>query len=195
MVFKKQIVRALIEEIMVDLDEERDELQLWIHWSGGHHTELREPRYRRKVRRKNEDVKQIVEVLRKVLKDASIAAVLNREKIRTSSIVTWTARRVSEFRRRHGIVEFNRKTQQQQGWLTGAQAANSLGISAMSVTRLVQTGVLPAEQPLSGLPAVISRNDLSLPHVQHAVHELKTSHNRPLTQDPNQLSLFPTRNS
>lgn len=195
MVFKKQIVRTLIEEIVVDLDQERDELQLWIHWAGGHHTELREPRYRRKVRRKNEDVKQIVESLRKVLEDTSIAAVLNREKIRTASIVTWSADRVCDFRRRHGIAAFSKMRQQQEGWLTGAQAANSLGISAMSVTRLVQAGVLPAEQPLPGLPAVISRDDLNLDDVKKAVQELKVSHNRPLTQDPKQLSLFATRNS
>jgi DNA invertase Pin-like site-specific DNA recombinase len=195
MVLKKQIVRTLIEEIVVDLDEERDELQLWIHWAGGHHTELREPRYRRKVRRKNEDVKLIVEALRKVLDDRSIATVLNREKVRTAAIVTWSAQRVRDFRRRHGIVAFNKKKQQQEGWMTGAQAANSLGISAMSVTRLIQGGVLPAEQPLPRLPAVISREDLTLADVKEAVKELKTSHNRPLTHDPNQLSLFPTRNS
>jgi hypothetical protein len=195
MVFKKQIVRTLIEEIVVDLDEDRDELQLWIHWVGGHHTELREPRYRRKVRRKNEDVKHIVEALRKVMDDTAIATVLNREKIRTASIATWSAQRVSDFRRRHGIVAFSKNKQQQQGWLTGAQAANSLGISAMSVTRLIQEGVLPAEQPLPGLPAVISRDDLNLADVKEAVQQLKNSPNRPLTQDPNQLSLFPTRNS
>ena len=168
MVLKKQVVRTLIEEIVVDLDEERDELTLWIHWAGGHHTELHEPRHRRKVRRKNADVKQIVEALRKVLGDASIASVLNREKIRTSSIATWTAQRVSDFRRRHGIAAFSDKKKQQQGWLTGAEAANSLGISAMSVTRLVQAGVLPAEQALPGLPTVISRDDLNLPDVQRS---------------------------
>jgi hypothetical protein len=195
MVFKKQIVRTLIEEIVVDLNEERDELELWIHWAGGHHTELREPRYRRKVRRKNEDVKQIVDALRKVLDDTSIAAVLNREKIRTASIVTWSAQRVRDFRQRHGIAAFNKKKQEQQGWLTSAQAANSLGISAMSMTRFVQEGIIPAEQPLPGLPAVISRDDLNLADVKKAVRHLKTSHNRPLTQGPNQLSLFPTRNS
>jgi hypothetical protein len=195
MVLKKQIVRTLIEEIVVDLDEERDELQLWIHWAGGHHTELREPRRRRKARRKNEDVKQIVDALRKVLDDTSIATVLNREKVRTASIVTWSAQCVSDFRRRHGIDAFSKKKQDQQGWLTGAQAANSLDISAMSVTRLIQAGVLPAEQPLPGLPAVISRDDLNLDDVKQAVQELKKSHNRPLTHDPNQLSLFPTRNS
>jgi len=194
-VFKKQIVRTVIEEIVVDVNEERDELELWIHWAGGHHTELIEPRYRRKARRKNEDVKAIVQALRKVLDDTSIAAVLNREKIRTASIVTWSAQRVRDFRKRHGIAAFNEKRQQEQGWLTGAQAANSLGISAMSVTRLVHAGILPAEQPLPGLPAVISRDDLNLDDVKQAVQELKTSHNRPLTHDPKQLSLFPTRNS
>ena len=88
MVLKKQVVRTLIEEIVVDLDKEHDELTLWIHWAGGHHTVLREQRHRRKVRRKNEDVTKIVEVLRKVLNDKAIASVLNREKIRTSSVPT-----------------------------------------------------------------------------------------------------------
>jgi DNA invertase Pin-like site-specific DNA recombinase len=195
LVWKKQIVRTLIEEILVDVDEQRDEITLWIHWSGGHHSEIQEPRHRRKIRRKQADVQGIVEVLRKVLDDTSIAAVLNREKIRTYAIATWTARRVSDFRRRHGIAAFSESIKQRQGWLTGAEAANSLGISAMSVTRLIQTGILPAEQSLPGLPSVIQRDNLSLPHVQQAVQELKTSHNRPLTQDPNQLSLFPTTNS
>lgn len=195
MVLKKQVVRTLIEEVMIDLDEEHDELTLWIHWAGGHHTELREPRHRRKTRRKNEDVTKIVEALRKVLNDKAIASVLNREKIRTSSIPTWTIRRVSDFRRRHGIAGFNAKVKQQQKWLTGAETANSLGVSAMSITRLIQAGVLPAEQPLPGLPSVICEDDLRLPEVQRALHDLKTSNNRPLTQDPNQLSLYPVRNS
>ena len=195
MVFKKQIVRTLIEEIRVDLDQEHDELELWIYWAGGQHTKVREPRHRRKIRRKNEDVKQIVEVLRKVLTDTSIASALNREKIRTASIATWTASRVKDFRQRHGITAYSKRVKQQQGWLTGAEAANSLGISAMSVTRLVQTGVLPAQQPLPRLPSVIQLGDLDLSQVKKAVDDLKTSSNRPLTQDPNQLSLFPIRNS
>jgi hypothetical protein len=195
MVLKKQVVRTLIEEIVVDLDEEHDELTLWIHWAGGHHTELHEPRHRRKVRRRHEDVTQIVDALRKVLNDKAIASVLNREKIRTTSIPTWTARRVSDFRQRHGIAGYSEKVKQRQKWLTGAEAANSLGISAMSITRLIRAGILPVEQPLPGLPSVIYEDDLQLPEVQRALHDLKMSNNRPLTQDPNQLSLFPTTNS
>jgi hypothetical protein len=192
MVFKKQIVRTLIEEIMVDVNEDRDEIEVWIHWAGGHHTELREPHHKRKVRKKVDDLKGIVEVLRKVLRDAAIATVLNREKIRTTTTGTWTSRKVSEFRKRHGIARFSEKVKQSEGWLTGADAAALLGVSAMSITRLVQAGILPAEQPLPGLPSVIDRDDLNLPTVRRAVRDLKASNNRSLTEDPNQLDLFPT---
>ena len=40
---KQQLARMLIVEIVADVDEERDEVLLLIHWSGGHHTELRQP--------------------------------------------------------------------------------------------------------------------------------------------------------
>ena len=59
----------------------------------------------------------------------------------------------------------------------------------MSVTRLVQAGILPAEQPAPRLPAVVERAALQLPQVKQAVTTLKNSHNRPLTHDPDQKSL------
>ena len=40
---KQQLARVLIVEIVADVDEERGEVLLLIHWSGGHHTELRQP--------------------------------------------------------------------------------------------------------------------------------------------------------
>lgn len=44
---KKRIVRALIEEVLVDVDSSQGELLLTLHWKGGVHTELRLPRRRR----------------------------------------------------------------------------------------------------------------------------------------------------
>ena len=38
---KQQLARVLIVEIVADVDEKRGEVLLLIHWSGGHHTELR----------------------------------------------------------------------------------------------------------------------------------------------------------
>jgi DNA invertase Pin-like site-specific DNA recombinase len=187
--FKKQIVRTLVEEIVVELDEERDEIHLRIHWTGGHHTEWHEPR-RSPKRADNADLKEVVETLRKVLRDSSIAAVLNREQLRHPSRETWNAKRVSSFRRDHGIAGFSEKAKESGGWMTQAEVANCLSISAMSVTRLVQAGILPAEQPSRRLPAVIRRRDLNHPRVKKAVTVLKTSHNHPLTDDPNQKTLL-----
>jgi DNA invertase Pin-like site-specific DNA recombinase len=195
MTLKKQIVRTLVQEIVVDLDTDRDELVLWIHWTGGHHTELREPRHRRKPAAKPLDLIATIETLRKILADGAIAAALNRKGIRGPSEKTWTARRVLSFRRGHGIAGFSKIAKQKHGWLTQSETANCLSVSEMSVTRLVQEGILPAEQPAPGLPTVIQRDALQLPQVKQAVIALKSSHNRPLTHDPNQLSLFPTTTS
>src|SRR5215471_20435792 len=38
---KQRIVRILIREIVVDIDEEKREIVLLIHWAGGRHSELR----------------------------------------------------------------------------------------------------------------------------------------------------------
>lgn len=192
---KKQIVRTLIEEIVIDLDEQLDELTILVHWSGGHHTELQLPRHLRKPRRKNADVTRIIDVLRKVLDDQAIASVLNREKIRTSSIATWTGKRVSDYRSRHQLAGFSESQKRKQGWLTGAETANSLGISSMSVSRLIKTNVLPAEQALPGLPVVIREEDLGLSSVKSAVNDLKSSRKRPLTDDSKQLSFVFPRDS
>jgi DNA invertase Pin-like site-specific DNA recombinase len=189
---KKQIVRTLIEEIAADIDEESDEIVLLIHWAGGHHTELREPRRKRKPRTAPEDLARILDALRKVVPDAAIATVLNRENIRSDKGKTWTARRVQSFRKQHGIAAFNERKKAEEGWQTQAEAAISLGISPMSVTRLVHAGILPAEQPGPGLPAVLCDSDLQLEEVRAAVSRLKASDNRPLSQHPNQLSLYAT---
>ena len=60
----------------------------------------------------------------------------------------------------------------------------------MSMTRLVRAGMVPAEQPQPGLPTVVQWEDLDREEVKRAVDRLKTSGNRPLTDDPNQISLF-----
>jgi len=188
---KKRVVGTLVEEIIVDVDEQEDEVILLIHWAGGHHTELREPRRRRKPRSSPGDLKATMDTLRKVLPDAAIACVLNREKILTDKGETWTARKVQNFRKTHDIEIFSQSRKDKERWLTQAEAATTLKISPMSVTRLVQEGILPADQPNSGLPAVIQAKDLNLSEVEKAVKGIKL----PLPQHPDQLNLFDTTNS
>ena len=192
MALKKQIVQLLIEEVIVEYDRERDELICQVHWSGGHHTDLVEPRRHRLQKIVVADLAATMDVLRKVMTDSSMASALNRVKIRDPSGRTWTGSMVKSFRAKRGIARFNASAKKKHGWLTQAEAANRLSISAMSVTRLVRSKVLPAEQAAAGLPAVIKVEDLELAVVKSAVQALKTSPNRALTDDPNQLSLFPT---
>ena len=187
---KKQLVRTLVHEIMVDIDEERNEVLLLVQWSGGHHTMLREARRRPRGKLPAAELKTIVDTLRKAMPDDSIAAALNRERIRTGVGGTWTRQRVKRFREGAGIAAFSRDLKVSSGWLNQAEAATRLGISPMSVHRLVKHGILSAEQPHPGLPMIISASDLDREQVQSAVSRLKSGHSRPLPDDPRQLNLF-----
>jgi hypothetical protein len=187
---KQQLVRVLIQEVVADVDEERDEAVLWIQWSGGHHTQLRARRGLRRGRLPAGERKAIVETLRKVQTDAAIASALNRAAIRTATGETWTAQRVQRYRQSVGIRAYSKAFKNASGWLTQAETATRLEISPMSVHRLVNSGILPAEHPQPGLPMVILEGDLDLAEVQRAVRSLKAGHARPLPEDSRQLKMF-----
>ena len=120
---KKQLVRALIEHVYADVDEELQEVVWWVKWAGGHHTELRVPRGRRGRPRPPSDRKAIVATLRKVAHDEEIARLLNRSRVRTARGKTWNQRRVSQFRQRHQIAAFSGAEKEREGWLLQCEAA------------------------------------------------------------------------
>src|SRR6185295_15222701 len=60
---KKQIVRTLIEEVVVDVNGEGGEVIAVIHWKGGVHSELRVPR-RRRGHNGAHTPKEVVDVIR-----------------------------------------------------------------------------------------------------------------------------------
>jgi hypothetical protein len=128
MILKKQIVRTLVVEIVVDLEKPKNEVVLIIHWAGGHHTELRAPTHWRKRQSNSPDLKSIVNTLRKVLGDEAIASTLNRQRLRTPDGNTWTAEKVADFRENHHIAEYNAELQKARGWMTQAQAATHVDV-------------------------------------------------------------------
>jgi DNA invertase Pin-like site-specific DNA recombinase len=186
---KKQIVRLLVEEVIVQPGQSHDTAELWIHWKGGHHTPLTVPRIGRAGRGPAKEAKLLIGLLRAVCDDAGLAHALNRNGVRCGA-ETWTAESVRAFRQRHGIAPFDAVQKELKGLLTGEEAATALGISTMSLHRLVQRGVVPAEQPAPGFPMVIRQSDLSSTEVQEAAHRIRLSLPRPLPVDPNQLKLF-----
>ena len=185
---RQQLTRLLIEHVVADLDDDRDEVVLWLKWSGGHHTELRGPRQSPSSRRR-EALPLMLDTLRKIADDESMSRALNRAGVLTPSGKTWTKNRVSQTRRREGIASFDAGLKEGEGWLTQSEAATYLGISPMSINRLIQQSILPAEGE-SRLPRVIHRSGLESEAIQAAVRRIKSHGNAPLPKDPNQKTLL-----
>ena len=131
----------------------------------------------------------MIRTLRAVCDDSGIAHALNRTNVACRS-GRWTAGTVRAIRERHGIPPFDMKEKQSRGLLSQAEAAQRLDVSAMSVHRLVQSAILPADQPSPGLPCIIRESDLAAPEVQQAVHRIRSNLPKPLPADPNQRKLF-----
>ena len=191
---KQQVVRLLIDHVYADLDDEQDEVVLWLKWTSGHHTELRAPRRRASGRGSGRSGKRIdlastLETLRKIADDESISRALNRSGTTTPSGETWTKQRVGESRRAAGIPGFSSQLKASEGWLTQQEAATNLGISPMSLNRLIRHGIVASEGE-SGLPQVILESDLSNEAIQAIVTQVRSHANAPLPTNPNQKTLL-----
>jgi hypothetical protein len=77
---KKRLLRSLIREVVVDIDEKTSEIVVLIHWKGGIHTPLRLKRRRPGERSTHtpENIIEAVRILSRILNDEKIAAFLNR---------------------------------------------------------------------------------------------------------------------
>ena len=158
MELKKRIVRTLIEEITVDVDEAKCQIDLIIHWSGGCHTALSVKKNRTGQHRFTTD-REAVELVRdlaNVTPDSDIANVLNRLQLKTGKGNTWTEGRVKALRSYHGIPVYSEDRQAANGWLTMKKAAAFLGISPMSVKRLLEKGVIKGRQIVAYAPWLIN---------------------------------------
>ncbi len=123
--------------------------------------------------------------LARTASDASIASILNRLGVRTAKNLTWTEQRVRTFRSDHAIAVYREGERAERGEVNLEEAAALLGVSKMTVTRLVKDGVLAAaKQSCLGAPYVIAKTDINTPAIRRVVAD-----GRPISQDPRQLTL------
>jgi len=118
--------------------------------------------------------------------DGSVAAVLNRMGRRTGKGHSWTEMRVRTFRAAHKIEVYREGELAERGELRLGEAARELGVSQMTVLRLIQRGVLPAVRACKGSPWVIRKADLGLEGVKLAV---RAGLRLPATAGGKQMSL------
>jgi hypothetical protein len=187
---KKRIVRLIIYQIVARLLEDH-RIELVIHWKGGKHTILRVRKNRtgQHSRSTSREVVDVVRDLARCLSDGHIARVLNRLGYRTGAGNTWTQSRVVSLRNHNRIAVFDPKVDSVTS-LTMDKAAEALGVSSMTVRRMIEQGILPAKQPVAHAPWSITPEALRSEVVKRAVSAVRQGRELPLTASDNQLTLI-----
>ncbi len=180
---RKRVLRAVLEEIVATLTEER--IELLLHWRGGDHTRLCVPRNRTGQHRYGSDaeVRDLICVLARQQGDGAIAATLNRLGKRTGRGNAWTEARVRSFRSHHRVPAHRPGEMAERGELTLEEASRRLGVSKMTVLRLIGDGAITASHACRGAPWAIPKAQIA------ALTPAKLTSARPRTDDPAQKAL------
>ncbi|RWY35695.1 serine recombinase [Falsigemmobacter intermedius] len=185
---RQQLLRTLIADIIVDVDDAVRDVVLTIHWRGGQHSELRvrKPRTGEHGSATSDEALAVMRSMAGRWSDEHIAASLNRMGMPTGQGKTWTAHRVASVRRVREIHAY-RSAEKDGEWLTMTEAAKTLGVTNHVIRRLIKSGTLSAEQVVSGAPYQIRANDLA----SEAVKIAATRKHRPCRiTDTDTLPMF-----
>ena len=130
---RQRLLRALVTDIIADVDEAVREVVLTIQWRGGQHSQLRarKPKLGEHGRRTPEEALAVMRSMATRWSDEDIAASLNRMGMSTGQGKTWTAHRVSSLRRVHGIYAY-RSAEKNGEWLTMSEAATALEVRTIA---------------------------------------------------------------
>lgn len=160
----------MLREIVVDVEEEKHEIVMLLHWAGGRHSELRikknlcgQHRYCTKL--------EAVEVVRRMagqFTDEQIATTLNRLGMRTGAGNTWNEGRVYSLRHYHQLPAYD-ASRRPGGVLTLEQAAARLKVSPCVVRRLIEARTIVATQVVPGAPWQIAAETLESEAVLTAI--------------------------
>lgn len=188
---KKRIVRTLIEEILVDVDEDAALVQAVVRWAGGQHSALsvRKRKTGQHRYRTDADVVTLIRELSVMMPDAQIAGLLNRLGLRTAKGLTWTRNRVCIVRNSEGIPVHDAVRAAEEGWLTMDGAARQAGVSVTVIRKLIDRGILPARQVIPLAPWMIRASDLGCDGVVRYLDQVRAGRALPRTADSAQLTL------
>lgn len=177
---KQRLVRVLIEEIVVDVDDANREVVLVVHWRGGQHSELRvrKPQPGEHTMRNPIEVDDVIRQMGARWSDEHIAATLNRMGSSTPFGHTWSAKRVGEYRRTKGIPGYESAVKDGK-CLTMVEAAEKAGVSCYAIRKLIRDKILPAKQYVFDAPWQILAADLEHPDVQRALRRRRQRAGRP----------------
>jgi predicted DNA-binding transcriptional regulator AlpA len=146
---RKEVLRTLLEEVIVTVDRPAHQAHLTIRWRGGKLTEIDLPLPRSQPRglRTDEDTISLLPRLAALYTDDVIAGILNHQGRKTASGERFTANQVGSLRRYRGIPRFRPSEQSTQGDVVPIRkAAQILGMNTSTIHRWLAEGFIAGEQ-------------------------------------------------
>jgi DNA invertase Pin-like site-specific DNA recombinase len=159
---RKELLRTLLEEVIVVVERPERRAHLTLRWRGGTLTELdlSLPRSQPHGYHTDEDTISLLRRLAMHYSDDVIAGILNRQGRKTATGERFTAIHVGGLRRYRNIPRFQPPAEPPTGELvTIRKAAEILGINTSTVHRWLNDGFIAGEQVTPGAPWQIRMTD------------------------------------
>jgi predicted DNA-binding transcriptional regulator AlpA/uncharacterized protein YndB with AHSA1/START domain len=159
---RKELLRTLLEEVILNLKRAEGRAHLTLRWRGGAFTTLDVPvpRFRPMGPRTDEDILSLLPRLAALYPDEVIAGILNRQGRKTATGERFTANQVGSLRRYRHIPRFQPPAEPPSGELVSIRkAAQILGMNTSSIHRWLADGFIAGEQVTPGAPWQIRIND------------------------------------
>jgi DNA invertase Pin-like site-specific DNA recombinase/predicted DNA-binding transcriptional regulator AlpA/biotin operon repressor len=158
---RKQLIRAVIDHIVLTIHPAERIAELRIIWQGGANTELSMPMTNcgDHTRTTSEDTLALVRRLAAHYDDTTIALILSKQHRRTATGLNWTKTRVKSLRVSHNIPAHQPPTPEIVGAddqdgvvVTAPRAAQMLGVSKYTIYRWLRDGFIVGEQLTPAAP-------------------------------------------
>lgn len=158
---RKELLRALLEEVVLAVERDERRAHLTLRWRGGTITELHVSLRASPPRiRTDEDSLALITRLAPHYPDAVIAGILNRQGKRTARGERFTAMHLGSLRRYRNISRCEPSAERPDGeLLTIAKAAAVLGVAPSTLHRWLIAGIIVGEQLTPGAPWRIRMTD------------------------------------
>jgi DNA invertase Pin-like site-specific DNA recombinase len=159
---RKELLRTLLEEAVLNLKRAEGHAHLTLRWRGGAITTLDVvvPKFRPMGPRTDEDTISLLRRLAVLYPDEVIAGILNRQGRKTATGERFTANQVGSLRRYRSIPRFQAPAEPPTGEVVSIRkAAQILEMNTSSIHRWLADGFIAGEQVTPGAPWQIRIND------------------------------------
>jgi hypothetical protein len=152
---RKELLRALVEDVTLKVERDNYNAHLTLRWRGGLFSELDValPRSHPAPIRTADDTIDLLRRLAALYPDTKIAGILNRQGRTTATGLSFTANRVASLRTHWQIPCFEPSEHTSDGeCMTIEQAARALNLAPSTLHRQLNAGFIAGEQVTPGAP-------------------------------------------